>query len=66
MRPEASERRQVNIVNKVGMVDFAVSSLHGQFCRDDSKFDMQMAQRRLQDLDSCIEAVEAGLDCLYR
>ncbi|KAG6619664.1 hypothetical protein I3842_Q089500 [Carya illinoinensis] len=62
-----SEKEQ-KIINVVGCVDLALSSLHGHLIRhnDDAKADIQLAQRKLETLHLNIDDIEDGLDCIFR
>lgn len=55
------------IGDNLGSVDAALASLQGIIkINGDFRADVQMARKRLQNLDAEIESLETGLDCLYR
>ncbi|CAI9111025.1 OLC1v1011158C1 [Oldenlandia corymbosa var. corymbosa] len=54
-------------LNNVECVDLALTSLHGRIKQNGgNKAEIQMVKRQLQMLDSKIEGLDAGLECLFR
>ncbi|XVF62268.1 hypothetical protein PTKIN_Ptkin08bG0203800 [Pterospermum kingtungense] len=64
--PVVAAERSQKLFNEVGIVDFTLYTLHGQFRRNDAKIDAQTELKRLKTLSASIKGLEAGLDCLFR
>ncbi|KAI3464737.1 hypothetical protein Pfo_021400 [Paulownia fortunei] len=59
--------RENDVVNEVGNVDFALSSLHGKMRSNGATvLEVQMVQKGLQNLDAMVEVFEEGLEILFR
>lgn len=54
------------IVNEVGSVDVALSSLPGHLRNNDAKNEVQLARRMLDTLHLSMDDIENGLDCISR
>ncbi|XP_068305517.1 uncharacterized protein [Pyrus communis] len=66
LRELSDQQKKAKRFTKVGSVDVALCSLHGNIRRSDAKIDVLVVQWRLDTLDCSISSLDAGLEIFFR